>query len=53
MVDRRRYLSCEVQSSRGIHQKKKPIAVVDYKKYKIGIDKYGKLMPHCSLEEKS
>ncbi|KAJ4429276.1 hypothetical protein ANN_26279 [Periplaneta americana] len=40
-------------TSKGEHQKIKPIAVVDYNKFKIGVDKYDQMLSYYSFQRKS
>jgi hypothetical protein len=37
---------------RGAHEKTKPNTVVDYSKYKIGVDKSDQMFSYCSLKNK-
>ena len=43
----------EMPRSRGAHQKTKPEAVVQYNKYKIGVDKSDQLLSYYSFQRKS
>jgi hypothetical protein len=37
-------------ASKGAHEKTKPLAVMDYHKYKIGVDKSDQLLAYCSFQ---
>jgi hypothetical protein len=40
-------------SSRGAHQKMKPSAVLDYNKYKTGVDRSNQMLSYYSFERKT
>jgi maltodextrin utilization protein YvdJ len=43
----------ETPASRGAHQKTRPSAVLDYNKYKIGVDKSDQMLLYYSFQRKS